>query len=142
MRIECLLAIKDRRNNLDWYVLHYNTKTTEYMNEIEFMNYDDALEKFINEKPYSSDDRVELIFSPTEDDETYENNLVIDTKCLENKKIYFEDDIVNIKITYYELKCLIENLEVDEEILLEIVENDPTAYHKTLLQLLEKFRSI
>lgn len=79
---ELLYAIEKRSNHLDWYVLHYNTKTTAYMNEIEFMTYDEAIEKYHNEKPYSYDDRVELIFAPIEDDEEFENNIVVFSKQL------------------------------------------------------------
>jgi hypothetical protein len=75
--------IMERRNHLDWYVLHYDTETTAYLNEIEFMTYEKALEKYNKEEPFSSTDRVELMFSPNEDDEEFEENVLIYYKIKE-----------------------------------------------------------
>lgn len=70
-------AIEKRSNELCWYVLHYDTKTTAYLNEIEFQTYDDAMKKFKKEKPLTPADRVELIFAPFQNDSEFEENMVI-----------------------------------------------------------------
>lgn len=75
--------ITKRKNHLDWYVLHYDTETTAYLNEIEFLTYEEALDKYNKEQPLSSNDRVELMFSPTEDDEEFEENVLIYYKIKE-----------------------------------------------------------
>lgn len=74
------LAIKERKNCKDWYVLHYNTKTTEYLNEIVFKTLEEAKKEF-NEATFLCDeDRIELIFSPEENDKEYYDNIIIDCK--------------------------------------------------------------
>lgn len=74
--------IMERRNYPDWYVLHYDTNTTAYLNEIDFMTFETALAKYNKEKPYSSTDRVELIFSPMEDDDMFDENVLIYSKLI------------------------------------------------------------
>ena len=68
-------VIETRRHKLEWYVLHYDVKTTEYLNEIEFKFYEDALKEFNNAIPINDDDRIELIYSPLDGD--YEDDLNI-----------------------------------------------------------------
>ena len=61
---------------LEFYVLHYNIKTSGYGNEIVFMSFKDAMEVYINEKPFNELDRVELVYSPIQN----EDNVVIISK--------------------------------------------------------------
>jgi hypothetical protein len=77
--------IMERRNYPDWYVLHYDTKTTAYLNEIEFMNFGNAMAKYNKELPYSSTDRVELMFSPMEDDDMFDENVLICSKLIKEE---------------------------------------------------------
>ena len=73
-------AIRNRSEHIDWYVLHYDLDTTDYLNDIEFSNLADAWKKFKSEKPYSVSDRVELMFAPEWTDEEFEDNVVINFK--------------------------------------------------------------
>lgn len=74
--------IESRKNKLDFYVLIYNTKTTEYLNDIVFQNYEEALKKFNATNTNDVDVVVEIIFSPKENDEEYFDNVVIRRKLL------------------------------------------------------------
>ena len=73
-------AIRNRSEHFDWYVLHYDTETTDYLNDIEFSNLKDAWEKFKGEEPMSKSDRVELIFAPEFSDDEFEDNVVVTYK--------------------------------------------------------------
>ncbi len=59
----------------EFYVLHYNTKTSEYGNEIVFKHFENAMHIYREEKPHNGDDRVELVYSPIKGD-----NIVIISK--------------------------------------------------------------
>lgn len=86
------LLNKERRNNMTqeeelvekfqdknyWYVLHYDVRTTKYLNEIEFSNYENALKKFNSENFINEEDRIELIFSAEGFDlQYYSENIVV-----------------------------------------------------------------
>ena len=73
-------AIKKRSESFDWYVLHYDTKTTDYLNDIEFSTLKDAWEKFKEEEHYNESDRIEIIFAPEFADEEFEDNVVVTYK--------------------------------------------------------------
>jgi len=75
--------VNDRGNAKDFYVLRFDTKTTYYNNDIVFKEYDKALEEFMSTKPNYKDERVELIFSPMDNDELYGENEMIMYKLLE-----------------------------------------------------------
>lgn len=75
-------ALEDRYQDKDWYVLRYDTETTEYYNEIVFQTFDEALKKFNRTKPTHKNERVELMFAPTEDDTEYFDNIVVKYKTL------------------------------------------------------------
>lgn len=77
------LAIEKRANHKDWYVLKYDVKTTAYNNEIEFMEYGQALLKFNETEASYEDERIELIFAPEEGDPTFGDNIVVMYKWYE-----------------------------------------------------------
>lgn len=76
-------AISERADKKDWYVLKYDVKTTEYNNEIVFKNLDEAEEEWRKTKPSYRDERIELIFSPEENDPEFGENLLIKYKTLD-----------------------------------------------------------
>jgi hypothetical protein len=76
------LCIRLRKNELDWYVLKYDVKTTEYNNEIVFKTLDEAVKEFSETEPSYADERIELIFAPEMDDPDYGDNVVINYKTL------------------------------------------------------------
>ena len=78
-------AIKNRSEHIDWYVLHYDVDTGDYLNEIEFSNLADAWELFKGEKPYTINDRVELVFAPEFNDEEFFDNIVVNYKMKKSK---------------------------------------------------------
>lgn len=71
------LCVRLRKDELDWYVLKYDVKTTEYNNEIVFQTYNEAIEKYNNTHSSYINERIELIFSPKDDDVFKENELVL-----------------------------------------------------------------
>lgn len=73
-------AIEKRSESKCWYILHYNINTTEYLNEIEFITYKEACESYEKETSYNEEDRVELMFAPEQEDEEFENNVIIKQK--------------------------------------------------------------
>jgi len=75
-------AVKERADVKDWYVLKYDTKTTEYNNEIVFKTLDEAVKEFSETEPSYADERIELIFAPEIDDPDYGDNVVINYKTL------------------------------------------------------------
>ncbi len=77
---EIIDAVDNRKDYLDWYVLHYDVKTTGYNNDIVFKTFDEALDEYIQEKPFYKNDRVELMFAPAIDDKNFHNNIVIMSK--------------------------------------------------------------
>ena len=80
-RLKHLEVLKNKRGHLnDWYVLRFDMKTTDYNNNIVFQNYQDAFEKFKGFEPRYKEERIELIFAPTEDDKTYKDNELIIVK--------------------------------------------------------------
>ena len=78
-------ALQQRGLNLDWYVLRYDTQTTEYNNEIVFKDIIEAYEEFLNTEPNYPNERIELIFAPGDEDEEFGENMVINYK-LYNKR--------------------------------------------------------
>ena len=76
-------AISERADKKDWYVLKYDVKTTEYNNEIVFKTLDEADEEWKKTKPSYQDERIELIFSPEENDPEFGENLLIKYKTLD-----------------------------------------------------------
>ena len=73
-------AIKLRANKKDWYVLKYDTRTTEYNNEIVFKTLAEAYDEFVKSEPSYLDERIELIFAPEENDVLFGDNMVINYK--------------------------------------------------------------
>ena len=78
-------ALQKRKEFYDWYVLLYNKKTTEYINEIEFETYNEAKDRFDNTEPTEDYVIVELVYSPQ--DKTYikkygEDNIVVERKFI------------------------------------------------------------
>lgn len=72
-----LEIIENRKNELDWYVLKYDLKTTDYNNDIVFKTYEEALKEFNQTKSSYKDEKIEIIFSPQEDDPLYYDNELI-----------------------------------------------------------------
>lgn len=73
--------------NNEWYVLIYNTKTTEYLNDIVCKPYIDAMIEYGLTEPTSPDIAVEVIYSPDPDNKEYidkfgEDNLIFHRKML------------------------------------------------------------
>lgn len=83
--------IKERGKELDFYVLIYNTKTTDYLNSIEFQTYEDALKKFYITNTNNIDVVVEIMFSPQKDDEKYYDNVVI----MKKEMVHTMEDLKN-----------------------------------------------
>jgi hypothetical protein len=73
-------AVKARANAKDWYVLKYDTKTTDYNNEIIFKTLDEAVKEFSETEPSYADERVELMFAPEDGDPDFGDNVVINYK--------------------------------------------------------------
>ena len=73
-------AIEKRGETNSWYVLHFDVKNADYLNEIEFKSYSEAVEQFEKETPINDNDRVELIFSPEETDNEFSDNIILKTK--------------------------------------------------------------
>ena len=69
--------IRDRGEDKDFYILRYDIETTEYNNRIVFKNFKDAASEFNISKPNYKNERVELMFSPEEDDLKYGDNIVL-----------------------------------------------------------------
>lgn len=107
-------AIEERAEQKCWYVLHYDTHTTEYLNEIEFMTYEEACKKFKKEQSYTIADRVELMFAPFNDDEEFDHNIVVN-----NKRTFFRTPkglTPEQKLEFYD-NLIQEGLNVDELIM-------------------------
>ena len=73
------------KENNEWYVLIYNTKTTEYLNDIICKPYEDAMTEYELTEPSSSDVVVEVIYSPDLNNKAYidkfgEENIIIAKK--------------------------------------------------------------
>ena len=83
--------IEKRKNYKDFYVLHYDTKTTEYHNEIVFMTLSDAIIEYLGNEPINVNDRVELVFSPEDDDEEFSDNVVLMSKMLGGRVVVLKD---------------------------------------------------
>lgn len=77
LNMEAKRIIDKRDIKLDFYVLVYNVITTEYLNEIVFQTYQEALKKFHRINIADANTVVEIIFSPQEDDKEYYDNVVI-----------------------------------------------------------------
>lgn len=76
-------AITERGNEKDWYMLKYDVKTTEYNNDIVFKTLDEANEEWKKTKPSYPDERIELIFAPTQDDPKFKDNVLVKYKMLD-----------------------------------------------------------
>ena len=77
IKAEAESAIKSRRDDNCWYVLHYNTQNTFYLNKIEFLSLREAVALFLGSEPLSAEDRIELMFAPEDDDEIFGDNIVV-----------------------------------------------------------------
>lgn len=73
-------AVKTRADKLNWYVIHYNIKTGNYELDFEFKTLEKAIEEFKNAKHKNSNDRIELIFAPEDDEEEFGDNILVLTK--------------------------------------------------------------
>jgi len=73
-------AVKERANVKDWYVLKYDTETTEYNNEIVFKTLDEAVKEFNETEPSYKNERVELMFAPEDGDPDFGDNVVVNYK--------------------------------------------------------------
>ena len=73
-------AVESRADKLNWYVLKYDTVSTEYNNTIEFKTLSDAWEEFQRTDSSYPNERIELIFSPYEDDDEFGDNIVVNYK--------------------------------------------------------------
>ena len=89
MESELKQIINERGNELDFYVLVYNKKTTEYLNDIIFQTYQEALEKFYVTNTENQDVVVELIFSPQKNDKKYCDNVII----MRKENTYTKEDL-------------------------------------------------
>lgn len=76
-------AINTRGDRKDWYVLKYDVETTAYNNEIAFKTLDEANEEWKKTEPSYKNERIELIFSPEEDDPEFGDNILIKYKMLD-----------------------------------------------------------
>lgn len=90
MKNELKQIINERGNELDFYVLVYNVKTTEYLNDIVFQTYQKALKKFYVTSNENQDVVVELIFSPQMGDKTYCDNVII----MRKENHYTKEDLM------------------------------------------------
>ena len=70
-------AVELRGNKPDWYILHYDIKTGEYEDDFNFKPLNEAIEEFKNAKHKNSNDRIELIFAPEDDDEEFGDNILV-----------------------------------------------------------------
>ncbi len=75
-----LEEIMKRKNNKEFYVLHYDLKTTEYLNEIEFVNLNTAIMQYKGTTPKKGE-RIEIMYAPVNN---CENNAVIAWKVKED----------------------------------------------------------
>lgn len=81
--IDCTRAIKavqSRADEKDWYVLKYDMCTTDYNNQIVFKTMGDAWKEFLETESSYPEERIELIFSPQEDDPDFGDNIVVNYK--------------------------------------------------------------
>lgn len=67
-------VVKNHSDKKWFYILHYDLKTTEYLNDIEFVDLKTVILQFDNAKQINKNDRIEIICSPDED---YGDNLVM-----------------------------------------------------------------
>ena len=80
---DVIKAISERGDEKDWYVLKYDVKTTKYNNEIVFKTLDEADEEWKKTEPSYLGERIELIFSPKENDPEFKDNILIKYKTLD-----------------------------------------------------------
>ena len=68
--------IKTRADNdNEFYVLHYDVENSDYLNEIVFTDLKTAVAIFEGSTQINNNDRIELIFSP--DDDEFGDNVVM-----------------------------------------------------------------
>ena len=77
---EAIQAIQSRADEKDWYVLKYDMHTTDYNNQIVFKTLSEAWEEFIETESSYPEERIELIFSPQDDDPDFGDNIVVNYK--------------------------------------------------------------
>ena len=70
-------AVDLRADDFDWYVMHYDVFNERENEMIKFETFGEALKRFKNEKFLDGNDRIELIFSPVEEDDIFYENLLI-----------------------------------------------------------------
>ena len=76
-----LEIIQERGNLFEFYVLHFDVvEGTSDFSEVEFKPFLKALGQYNADKPKSKNDRVELIFSP--EDEDYGDNMMLLCKMM------------------------------------------------------------
>ena len=115
-------AIKVCGTKLDWYVLKYDTVTTEYNNLIVFKTFADAYEEFRKTKPSYKNERIELMFAPDANDHKlgFEENSVACYKLFSDQldkisKEKFSDYLFNIAWALIE-ECYSEDYTENEAI--------------------------
>jgi hypothetical protein len=77
---EAIQAVQSRADEKDWYVLKYDMHTTDYNNPIVFKTMGDAWKEFLETESSYPEERIELIFSPQDDDPDFEDNIVVNYK--------------------------------------------------------------
>jgi hypothetical protein len=77
---EAMKAIQSRADEKDWYVLKYDMCTTDYNNKIVFKTLGEAWQEFQETESSYPEERIELIFSPQDDDPDFGDNIVVNYK--------------------------------------------------------------
>ena len=77
---EAMEAIQSRADEKDWYVLKYDMCTTDYNNQIIFKTLGEAWQEFQETESSYPEERIELIFSPQDDDPDFGDNIVVNYK--------------------------------------------------------------
>ena len=101
---EAMEAIQSRADEKDWYVLKYDMCTTDYNNQIIFKTLGEAWQEFQETESSYPEERIELIFSPQDDDPDFGDNIVVNYKMFkggerltstENKLLDWANDKIN-----------------------------------------------
>jgi len=79
-RASAIQAVQSRADEKDWYVLKYDMHTTDYNNQIVFKTMGEAWKEFLETESSYPEERIELIFSPQDDDPDFEDNIVVNYK--------------------------------------------------------------
>ena len=101
---EAIQAVQSRADEKDWYVLKYDMCTTDYNNKIVFKTLGKAWQEFLKTESSYPEERIELIFSPQDDDPDFGDNIVVNYKMFkggerltstENKLLDWANDKIN-----------------------------------------------